>query len=99
MDFLAYCGLIPRQVPCQLCQLGGEQASHREYEREREYDHAHNAQPAWDPNALEKSNEGSQHETKKNCQGDRDYDLATEIQRHNNDDSEDSCCYRAQQSN
>jgi hypothetical protein len=48
---------------------------------------------------LEQSNERSQHETKKNCQSYRDNDLATEIEHHNNYDSEDCCCYGAQQRN
>ena len=49
--------------------------------------------------ALEQSNDGSQHETKKNSQGDRYNDLTTEIEQHNNYGSEDRCCYRAEKPN
>src|SRR6476660_2402332 len=40
LDLLAYRGLISRQIPCQLRQLGGEQTPHRKYECEGNYDNA-----------------------------------------------------------
>jgi hypothetical protein len=45
LNLIADRGLVSRQIPCQLHKLGGEQTSHRENEREREQNHAHDAIP------------------------------------------------------